>query len=116
MLSTVVVVVATHNLAYGVLVGVLLSGIFFAWKIGQIFGVQSTISADGRSRTYIVTGQVFFASASSFIDAFNFDESLDQVTIDVSHAHFWDISAVAALDKVTQIPPGFDKRRSCGYE
>jgi len=100
MLSTVAVVVATHNLALGVLVGVLLSGIFFAWKIGQIFAVNSSISDDGRVRTYIVTGQVFYASAETFIDAFDFDEALDRVFIDVSHAHFWDISAVAALDKV----------------
>lgn len=100
MLSTVAVVVATHNLALGVLVGVLLSGIFFAWKIGQIFAVHSTISDDGRVRTYVVTGQVFYASAEAFIDAFDFEEALDRAFIDVSRAHFWDISAVAALDKV----------------
>ncbi len=100
MLSTVAVVVATHNLAYGVFVGVLLSGIFFAWKIGQIFSVQSIISSDGRTRTYTVNGQVFFATADQFIESFNFDEALDQVKIDVTHAHFWDISAIAALDKV----------------
>jgi len=100
MLSTVAVVVATHNLAFGVGAGVLLSGVFFAWKIGQIFGVHSTISDDGRTRTYVVSGQVFFASADAFISAFNFGEALDEVVIDVSHAHFWDISAVAALDKV----------------
>jgi SulP family sulfate permease len=100
MLSTVAVVVATHNLAYGVFVGVLLSGIFFAWKIGQIFKVQSTISSDGRTRTYTVNGQVFFATADQFIESFNFDEALDQVKIDVTNAHFWDISAIAALDKV----------------
>ncbi|MEJ7900798.1 MAG: SulP family inorganic anion transporter [Thermomicrobiales bacterium] len=100
MLATVAVVVATHNLALGVGAGVLLSGIFFAWKIGQIFGVRSSISDDGRTRTYVVTGQVFFASADAFIAAFDFQEALDEVVIDVSLAHFWDISAVAALDKV----------------
>jgi SulP family sulfate permease len=100
MLATVGVVVATNNLAVGVLVGVLLSGVFFAWKIGQLFGVESTLSDDGRRRTYIVSGQVFYASAEQFVDAFAFDESLDAVVIDVSRAHFWDLSAVAALDKV----------------
>lgn len=99
MLATVVVTVVTGNLALGVLIGVLLSGIFFAWKIGQLFGVSSTISDDGRVRTYTVTGQVFFASADAFLDAFDFDESLDEVLIDVSRAHFWDISAIASLDK-----------------
>ncbi|MEA2525324.1 MAG: sulfate permease, SulP family [Thermomicrobiales bacterium] len=100
MLATVIVVVATHNLALGVLLGVLLSGIFFAWKISQIFQVQSTISDDGRVRTYQVHGQVFFASADAFGDAFDLQEALDRVVIDVRHAHFWDISAIAALDKV----------------
>jgi SulP family sulfate permease len=100
MLATVAVVVATHNLAYGVLVGVLLSGVFFAWKIGQIFQVTSSITDDGRERTYLVSGQVFFASAEAFINAFDFQEGLDKVTIDVHRAHFWDISAIAALDKV----------------
>lgn len=100
MLSTVAVVVATNNLAYGVLVGVLLSGVFFAWKISQLFTVSSEITDDGRSRTYVVSGQVFFASADKFADAFDFREALETVTIDLSRAHFWDISAVGALDKV----------------
>jgi SulP family sulfate permease len=98
MLSTVAVVVYTHNLAIGVLVGVLLSGIFFAAKIAQIFRVASSVSPDGRHRTYRVQGQVFFASADRFAAAFDFHEALEKVTIDVSHAHIWDISAVAALD------------------
>jgi len=100
MLATVVVVVATHNLAIGVLVGVLLSGIFFAWKISQIFRITSTVSEDGTERTYLVEGQVFFASVGDFTAGFDFKEALDKVTIDVSHAHIWDISSVAALDTV----------------
>ncbi|MBP5856852.1 SulP family inorganic anion transporter [Marivibrio halodurans] len=100
MLATVVCVVATHNLAIGVLVGVLLSGLFFAWKIAQLLRVTSTLSADGRARTYRVEGQIFFASASTFSNAFDFKEALDHVTIDVGRAHIWDISSVAALDMV----------------
>ncbi|MEP0324467.1 SulP family inorganic anion transporter [Bauldia litoralis] len=100
MLSTVLCVVFTHNLAIGVLVGVLLSGIFFAWKIAQIFRVTSTLSEDGKARTYLVEGQVFFASADAFTAAFDFKEALEKVTIDVSRAHIWDISSVAALDMV----------------
>jgi SulP family sulfate permease len=98
MLATVLFVVFTHNLAIGVLVGVLLSGLFFAWKIAQLFGVRSTLSEDGRTRTYIVEGQLFFASAEDFMKAFDFREVLDKVVIDVSRAHIWDISSVAALD------------------
>ncbi|MEL7348244.1 MAG: STAS domain-containing protein, partial [Pseudomonadota bacterium] len=91
---------ATHNLAIGVLIGVLLSGIFFAGKIAQIFRVSSTLSEDGRIRTYVVEGQVFFASADDFLAAFDFTEVLDQVVIDLTRAHIWDISSVAALDAV----------------
>ncbi len=98
MLATVVGVIFTHNLAIGVLIGVLLSGIFFAWKIAQLFAVSSTLSADGRHRTYRVEGQLFFASAEDFMAAFDFRETLEKVTIDVSRAHIWDISSVAALD------------------
>jgi sulfate permease, SulP family len=100
MVSTVIGVVATHNLAIGVLVGVLLSGIFFSWKIAQIFRVTSSLSEDETSRTYIVEGQLFFASAGDFMTAFDFKEALEMVTIDVSRAHIWDISSVAALDSV----------------
>jgi SulP family sulfate permease len=98
MLATVFFVVYTHNLAIGVLVGVLLSGIFFAWKISQIFRVRTTISPDGRHRTYLVEGQMFFASTEDFMKAFDFKEAPEKVTIDVTRAHIWDISSVAALD------------------
>ncbi len=98
MLATVATVVYTHNLAIGVLVGVLLSGIFFAGKIAQLFQVSTTISRDGRQRTYVVEGQLFYGSVEDFMDAFDFKEALDKVVIDVSRAHIWDISSVQALD------------------
>jgi SulP family sulfate permease len=98
MIATVVTVVYTHNLAIGVLVGVLLSGIFFAGKIAQLFRVSSTLSADGRERTYVLEGQLFYGSAEDFADAFDFREAVDRVIIDVSRAHIWDISSVQALD------------------
>ena len=100
MLGTVVVTVFTHDLAKGVLTGVLLSGLFFARKVGQVLHVGSESQDDGRARRYVVTGQVFFASANAFVDAFDFREVLQSVRIDVSDAHFWDLSAVGALDKV----------------
>lgn len=103
MLSTVIVVVATHNLAIGVFVGVLLASLFFANKIGRFMVVRQDSTADEKtapSRTYKVVGQVFFASADSFIASFDFKEVLESVTIDLTQAHFWDITAVAALDKV----------------
>jgi len=100
MISTVLVVVFTHNLAYGVLVGVLLSALFFARKVGDILCVESRLSEDGEHRRYRVIGQVFFTSAEQFISAFDFKEAIAEVTIDLSRAHFWDITAVSSLDKV----------------
>jgi SulP family sulfate permease len=100
MLATVAVVVYTHNLAIGVLVGVLLSGTFFAGKIAQLFRVHSILSDNGRKRTYIIEGQLFYGSVEDFMNSFDFKEALDQVTIDVSQAHIWDISSVQSLDMV----------------
>jgi len=100
MLATVVVVVATHDLAKGVLAGVLLSGFFFAHKVGRVLHVGSMAEDQGRLRSYRVTGQVFFASADAFVAAFDFKEVIDKVCIDVGRAHFWDITAISALDKV----------------
>ncbi len=98
MISTVIVVVATHNLAIGVFVGVLLASLFFANKIGRFMGVKSELTEPGHRR-YVVIGQVFFASSEHFAESFDFKEVVDQVTIDLSQAHFWDITSVAALDK-----------------
>ncbi|NYS24554.1 SulP family inorganic anion transporter [Rhodobacteraceae bacterium 2376] len=98
MIATVATVIYTHNLAIGVLVGVLLSGIFFAGKIAQLFRVTTDISPDGRVRTYRVEGQMFYGSVEDFMAAFDFKEAPERVIIDVSGAHIWDISSVQALD------------------
>ncbi|MEP2781891.1 MAG: SulP family inorganic anion transporter [Pseudoruegeria sp.] len=100
MVATVVVTVFSHNLALGVLTGVLLSGIFFAWKIAAVFRITSELSNNGRKRSYVVEGQLFFATAPDIAEAFDFNEVLDEVVIDVSNAHIWDISSVSALDMV----------------
>ncbi|PZO07580.1 MAG: sodium-independent anion transporter [Lysobacteraceae bacterium] len=100
MVATVVVTVFTHDLAKGVLTGVLLSALFFARKVGRVLHIQSDPVDGGQARAYTVTGQVFFASADAFVAGFDFKEVMARVVIDVSHAHFWDLSAVGALDKV----------------
>lgn len=94
MIVTVVTVVWTQDLAQGVV----LSGLFFAAKVRRLVRVDSVLSEDGRTRTYRVSGQVFFASSERFLDAFDAREGLEQVVIDVSGAHFWDITAVGSLD------------------
>ena len=96
MLVTVGVVVATRDLAQGVLAGVLLSGIFFAGKVRRMFAVERT---EGSHIVYRVSGEIFFASVDRFTRAFG-SEGGKPVTIDVAAAHFWDISGVGALDKI----------------
>ncbi|MGP5309537.1 SulP family inorganic anion transporter [Halomonas sp. KG2] len=100
MLATVAVTVGTHNLAIGVFVGVLLAAMFFANKVGNILYIGSKEVEAGKEREYQVVGQVFFASSERFIAAFDLKESIDKVTINLSRAHFWDITAVQALDRV----------------
>lgn len=100
MVVTVVVVVATHNLAYGVVAGTLLAAMFFANKIAHYLDIASKHDPEHSHRTYYVVGQVFFGSADRFTNAFDLNEKLETLTIDLREAHFWDITAVAALDKV----------------
>ncbi|ETI61976.1 SulP family inorganic anion transporter [Marinomonas profundimaris] len=100
MLATVSIVVYTHNLALGVFVGVLLAALFFAHKIGRFMVVKSDQDKDSKHRTYKVIGQVFFASSDQFTSSFDFKEAAEKITIDLSAAHFWDITSVSALDKV----------------
>ncbi len=100
MLATVITVVATSDLAKGVIVGVLLSGIFFAGKVSRLVSITSRLSDDRRVREYFVRGQVFFASAERFVDAIDVTEPVERIVVDVTEAHFWDISAIGAADQV----------------
>jgi SulP family sulfate permease len=100
MIATVAVVVWTHNLAFGVFVGVLLAALFFANKVSHFMYVDSQIDEKTAARYYRVIGQVFFNSADKFVAFFDFKEANEKVVIDLSRAHFWDVSAVGALDKV----------------
>ncbi|HEY6774651.1 MAG TPA: SulP family inorganic anion transporter [Oxalicibacterium sp.] len=100
MLTTVIVVVATHNLAIGVGAGVLLSALFFASKVRSVLDVTSSLSEDGHTRRYQVRGQVFFASSEAMVNEFDFKETVPAVHLDLSHAHFWDITAIEALDRI----------------
>ncbi|KJZ18072.1 MULTISPECIES: SulP family inorganic anion transporter [Halomonas] len=104
MIATVAVVVWTHNLAIGVFVGVLIAALNFANKVGNFLYIASDELEQqeelGKGRRYRVVGQVFFASSQRFSAAFDFKESVEKVVIDLSRAHFWDITAVQALDMV----------------
>jgi SulP family sulfate permease len=100
MLATVAVTVATHDLSMGVVVGVLLSGVFFAFKVTRLMDVQVGHDAVTDTRIYTVSGQIFFASADIFADRFDLRDTVRAVRIDLTAAHLWDITAIAALDDV----------------
>lgn len=93
MMTTVIIVVMTHNLAYGVVAGTLLSAIFQGIRSSKVY-----VSKQGS--TYVVNGQLSFASATDFIQAFDYEDKAEAITIDLTHARLWDESAVDAIDKV----------------
>ncbi|MCP3673617.1 MAG: SulP family inorganic anion transporter [Gammaproteobacteria bacterium] len=98
MIATVIVVVLSHNLAYGVFVGVLLASLFFANRISHFMYSESKLDSETSTRTYCFHGQIFFNSSNKFLAQFNFKEAVSHVVIDLSRAHFWDITAVYSLD------------------
>ena len=100
MIATVATVLLTHNLAWGVLVGVLLSCLFFARKIAKLIHVDSILDENVKRRTYTVQGQLFFVSTEDFLNEFDYTEDLNEVVLDLSHTHLWDGTAVAAIDKI----------------
>lgn len=100
LIVTVVTVVVTHDLAKGVLAGVLLSAVFFVRKLARQIRVTCEDSYDGTHRTYRVRGALFFVAADNFLDGIDFDASISNVTLDLSGSTLWDSSAIAAIDKV----------------
>ncbi|UGB33443.1 SulP family inorganic anion transporter [Metabacillus sp. B2-18] len=99
MVVTVVTVLLTHDLSKGVLVGIILSAIFFASKISKV-KITSLASGQSSKKIYRVSGQLFFASVSEFVESFNYRENVKEIDLDLTNAHLWDDSAVGAIDKV----------------
>ncbi|MBE9107913.1 SulP family inorganic anion transporter [Nodosilinea sp. LEGE 07298] len=100
MLTTMLVTIFTRNFALGVATGIVMSTVFFSRKIAQLVFVDKVLEDNGNHRIYSVSGQIFFVSRDEFFEAFDFNEFVDRITIDLTHAHLWDQGAVAALDKV----------------
>lgn len=99
MIATVFTVLMTHDLSKGVLVGIILSAIFFASKISKV-KVTTLASEQSHKKFYRVSGQLFFASVTDFVEHFNFNDNVKEVNIDLTEAHLWDDSAVGAIDKI----------------
>lgn len=99
MVVTVITVLMTHDLSKGVLIGIVLSAIFFASKISKV-KITSLSSDQSSKKIYRVSGQLFFASVTDFVESFNYRENVKEVDLDLTNAHLWDDSAVGAIDKV----------------
>ena len=106
MLATVAATLATHNLAVGVVTGVVAASVAFARRVAHLAEVELTgvrQRADGGTHaTYTVTGQLFFASSNDLVYQFDYDRGFAAVTVDLSAAEVWDASTVAALDAITR--------------
>ena len=100
MLTTVVITIFTSNLALGVIVGISLNALLFSRKLADLVFVDTVLSPNANERIYSVAGQIFFVSVNNFLKAFNFKEDIELVRIDLTHAHLWDQSAIATIDKV----------------
>ncbi|MEU2006888.1 SulP family inorganic anion transporter [Rhodococcus sp. NPDC019616] len=101
MLATVAVTVATHNLAYGVIVGVITAMVLFARRVAHLTEVVDVAHPDGNTRVYKVRGELFFASSNDLIYQFDYVGDPENVVIDLSDSHIWDASTVATLDAIT---------------
>ncbi len=100
MVTTVVVVVLSHNLAYGVVAGVLTATVLFARRVAHLVEVTAVTDPDGRQVVYSVHGELFFASSNDLVHQFDYAGDPDDVVVDLVGAHVWDASSVAALDAV----------------
>ncbi|MBT2379978.1 sulfate permease [Streptomyces sp. CB00316] len=100
MVVTVAAVVATHNLAIGVVLGCITAMVIFAKRVAHIAEVSGVVDPDGNQVVYAVTGELFFASSNDLVYQFNYKDDPDDVVIDLSGTHIWDASSVAALDAI----------------
>ncbi|ROR80287.1 sulfate permease, SulP family [Plantibacter flavus] len=103
MVATVVVVVLTHNLAIGVVIGVIAAMVVFARRVAHLATVERAVDLSAATPTarYTVTGELFFASSNDLTTQFAYAEDPERIVIDLSQSHVWDASTVAALDAIT---------------
>ncbi|NRR20432.1 SulP family inorganic anion transporter [Brevibacillus sp. MS2.2] len=107
MITTVIVVVATHDLAKGVISGVILSALIFGWRMARLHATSYV--SDTGEKVYAVSGQFFFGTMTHFVDLFSFQDDPQQIIIDFSRSHVWDLSAVTAISKVVEKYRQLDK-------
>ncbi|MCM3140678.1 SulP family inorganic anion transporter [Brevibacillus sp. MER 51] len=107
MITTVIIVVATHDLAKGVISGVILSAVIFGWRMARLHA--TSYESDTGEKVYAVSGHLFFGTMTHFVDQFSFQDDPQQIIIDFSRSHVWDLSAVTAISKVVEKYRQLDK-------
>jgi sulfate permease, SulP family len=100
MLTTMIIIIITRNFAVGVALGIIMSTVFFTRKIAQLVFVDKVLEDDGNHRIYSVSGQIFFVSKEEFLEAFDFEEVVDRITINLTNAHLWDQGAIATVEQI----------------
>ncbi|MBF2056726.1 MAG: SulP family inorganic anion transporter [Cyanobacterium sp. T60_A2020_053] len=100
MITTVIVTILSHNLAIGVIIGIVLSTVFFSRNIAQLVFVDKYVDETKQKCTYSISGQLFFIAIDEFLESFDFEEVFELVIIDLTNAHLWDQAAITAIDKV----------------
>ncbi|MFD3809117.1 SulP family inorganic anion transporter [Streptomyces sp. NPDC058611] len=100
MVVTVTAIVATHNLAIGVVLGSITAMVIFAKRVAHLADVTGVVDPDGKEVVYAVTGELFFASSNDLVGQFDYKDDPDDVVIDLTDAHIWDATSVAALDAI----------------
>ncbi|MFA5608388.1 MAG: SulP family inorganic anion transporter [Leucobacter sp.] len=102
MVITVAVVVATSNLAIGVIVGVFVASVMFVRRVAHLVNVKREVSDDGGETVarYTVEGQLLFASSNDLTTLFEYTEDPARIVIDLTRSNIWDASTVAALDTI----------------
>ncbi|MFC7620965.1 SulP family inorganic anion transporter [Microlunatus sp. GCM10028923] len=100
MATTVVVTVVTHNLAAGVILGVIVACLLFARRIAHFTEVVEVAHPDENTRVYAVKGALFFASSNDLVYQFDYAGDPENVIIDLSESQIYDSSTVAALDAI----------------
>ena len=100
LIVLVTVITVWTNLAYAVIIGVLVAAILYAWDTSTMITVVSSMSADGDTKTYTVCGPFFFASDRAFKNYFTTSADPQNIIIDCTHAVLHDFSAIAALNSL----------------
>ncbi|MFZ1658834.1 MAG: SulP family inorganic anion transporter [Flavobacteriales bacterium] len=101
MLAVMAITVFFHNLAVAVLVGVVISALVFAWENAKRIRARKHVDEAG-VKHYAIFGPLFFGSVQAFNEKFDIPNDPDEVVIDFAESRVADMSAIEALNRITE--------------